>query len=102
MVCVSIKMTETHYLGGLPWAPAVHWRQKSSIYGCYTGQHLIFSCHTEQHGLWLPDSSEVFPVEELVKTDPTLTRQNKAINPKMSSLSRAPGQARHGAVLPGG
>ena len=56
MIYVSIKMTELSLLTKAPGSLGGGGR-RGCIFVYHTGQHLIFSCHTEQHGLWLSGPS---------------------------------------------
>lgn len=61
------------------------------------------SCHTEQqHPLAAKPRSERFSFREgILGNDPTLTRQSRTINPKVSTASAEPWQqARYEAALP--
>lgn len=109
-VYVSFKMTETSPSlgwvsvgsGGLP-----SFTGDSSHRSSMVREHSISfpAVNTEQHRpLAVRRRPEIFfPVEELGKTDLSLTRQSRSINPKVSTIWAEPWpQARHGAVLPRG
>lgn len=69
---------ETGYLR-VQWSSQFLWGQWSVF-----SHHIAKSLAVIQRsiGLWLSDLRDFFPKGELGRTDLTLTRQNRAINPK--------------------